>query len=119
MYLGDLDPINRFLERTGLAGPDGVVSDVEVSISVGRQTSMPDRYEATVLGAGDDLLVSGELNEMGDERTIGETDDTPLVLASGDLAQQASTLRSSARRMGAVSALFVVAGAAVIALGVL
>lgn len=125
MYLGDLDPINRFLERTGLAGPDGVVSDVEVSISVGRQTSMPDRYEASIIGAGDDLLVSGEVKEVGEagetdeERTIHQTDDTPLVFASGELAQQAKNIRSSALKTGVASALFGFAGVAVIALGVL
>jgi len=48
-YLGDLGPVNRFLERTGLASEDGVISDLEFTVNVGGKTTMPDKYQATVV----------------------------------------------------------------------
>jgi len=54
-YLGDLGPVNRFLERTGLASEDGVISDLEFTVNVGGKTTMPDKYQATVVRDADEL----------------------------------------------------------------
>src|SRR6056297_228869 len=80
VYLGDLDPINRLFEKWGLAGPDGIVSDLEFNVSIGRKTTMPDRYQATVVEDGDELLVRGELQETTEGPIVRGTDDTPLLL---------------------------------------
>lgn len=97
VYLGDLDPVNRFLDRTGLADEGGIISDLEVSISVGGKTNWPDKYQATVVRAGDELVVRGELTETDDGYVLRSTEETPLVIASGDLETKANRLRSKAR----------------------
>lgn len=112
VYLGDLDPVNRFLERTGLADDEGILRDWEVSISVGGTTTMPDKYQATVVRDGDELVVRGELTETADGYVLRGTDETPLVIASGDLEDQRRRLRSKARTR-------VIFGGALVALGVI
>ncbi|RKD93984.1 hypothetical protein [Halopiger aswanensis] len=100
--LGELDPINRFFERTGLAGDDGVVSDLEFSVSVGGKTNWPDKYQATVIRDGDELVVRGELRETADGYVLRETDETPLVVGTETLDDQREQLRSKLRLQRAV-----------------
>ncbi|WP_254762590.1 hypothetical protein [Natrinema marinum] len=119
VYLGELDPINRFLERTGLAGEDGVLSDVEVTVSVGKKTTMPDKYQATVVHSGDELIVHGELTETADGYVLRGTDETPLSIAAGDLEAQEERLRSEIRMRKVVSGVFVGLGVLVAILGIL
>ncbi|NUC74193.1 hypothetical protein HTZ84_18105 [Haloterrigena sp. SYSU A558-1] len=103
VYLGELDPINRFLERHGFADEGGIVSDVEVSISVGGKTTMPDKYQATVVRDGDELIVRGDLIETADGYVLRGSDETPLSIAAGDLQNQEDRLRSEVRMRKAVS----------------
>jgi hypothetical protein len=118
-YLGDLDPVNRFLERTGLAGEDGVVSDLEFTVSVGGKTSMPDKYQATVVRDGDELVVRGELTETADGYVLRGTDETPLVIATGPLEDRHERAGSEVRIRRIVGGLFLVLGVVVAVLGVL
>lgn len=118
-YLGDLGPVNRFLERTGLAGEDGVISDLEVNVSVGGKTTMPDKYQATVVGDGDELVVRGELTETADGYVLRGTDETPLVIAAGCLEEQRKQVRTSVRLRRAGGGIFVGLGLLVAVLAVL
>ncbi|RZH67337.1 hypothetical protein [Natrinema altunense] len=118
-YLGDLGPVNRFLERTGLAGEDGIVSDLEFNVSVGGKTTMPDKYQATVVRDGDELVVRGELTETADGYVLRGTDETPLVIATGSLEEQREQVRSSVRLRRAAGGVFVGLGLLVAVLAVL
>lgn len=118
-YLGDLDPINRFFERTGLAGDDGVVSDLEFSVSVGGRTNWPDKYQATVIREGDELVVRGELRETADGYVLRGTEETPLVVGTENLGEQREQLRSRLRLQRAVGGGLVALGVAVAAAGVI
>ncbi|QCC59014.1 hypothetical protein NP511_11220 [Natrinema thermotolerans] len=118
-YLGDLDPVNRFLERTGLASEDGVVSDLEFNVSVGGKTTMPDKYQATVVRDGDELVVRGELIETADGYALRGTDETPLAIAAGSLEDQREQVRSSVRLRRAAGGVFVGVGLLVAVLAVL
>lgn len=118
-YLGDLDPINRFLERTGLADEDGIVSDLEVSISVGGKTNWPDKYQATVISDGDELVVRGELVETADGYVIRGGDETPLVVATENVDDQRDRLRSKLRLQRAVGGGLLALGTVVVVLGVI
>ena len=94
--LGELDPVNKLLERLGLADEGGIVGDAEVTLSVGRNTSTPDRYQASVIREGDELLVRGELAETADGPVLRGTEETPLTIAAGDLEEKGERLRSAA-----------------------
>ncbi|GAB3678139.1 hypothetical protein GCM10028856_38370 [Halopiger thermotolerans] len=117
-YLGELDPINRFFERTGLASEDGALSDLEFSISVGGKTNWPDKYQATVIREGDELVVRGELAETADGYVVRGTEETPLVLGSGDVGEQREQLRSKLRLQRAVGGGLLALGAIVAAIGI-
>ncbi|AEH35798.1 hypothetical protein [Halopiger xanaduensis] len=119
VYLGELDPINRFLERHGFADEGGIVSDVEVTFSVGRKTTMPDKYQATVVRDGDEVIVHGELIETADGYVLRGTDETPLSIAAGDIQNQEEQLRSEVRMRKAVSGVLFGLGVLVAILGVL
>lgn len=100
--LGELDPINRRLERWGLTGEDGLLSGWEVTMSIGRQTMTPDRYQATIVREGQELLVHGELDETDETPVLRGTAETPLVVALGDLEETAGRIRSDARKKAAI-----------------
>lgn len=119
VYLGELDPINKFLERHGFADEGGIVSDVEVSISAGGKTTMPDKYQATVVRDGDELIVHGELVETADGYVLRGSDETPLSVAAGDLQNQEDRLRSEVRMRKVVSGVFFGLGVFVAILAVL
>jgi hypothetical protein len=118
-YLGDLGPVNRFLERTGLAGEDGVVSDLEFTVSVGGKTTMPDKYQATVVRDGDELVVRGELTETADGYLLRGTEETPLVVATGSLEEQQEQVHSEVRLRQAAGGVLVGLGLFVAVIGVL
>ncbi|ELY85395.1 hypothetical protein [Natrinema altunense] len=118
-YLGDLGPINRFLERTGLADEDGLVSDLEFNVSVGGKTTMPDKYQATVVRDGDEVVVRGELTETADGYVLRGTEETPLVIATGTLETQREQVRSEIRVQQAAGGILVGLGLLVAVLAVL
>lgn len=112
VLLGELNPANKFLERLGLTGDDGILTDWDVTISVGRKTTSPDRYQATVIQEGDELLVRGELAETADGLVLRGTEETPLRIADGRLEERADRLRSKAlKRVGFGLLLILVSGA--------
>jgi len=98
VLLGELDPINKRLRKWGLTGDDGVLSGFEFTISSGRKTMNPDRYQATIVRDGDELLVRGELDESGDELVLRGTEAVPMLVAVGDLKQRASNSDSVRER---------------------
>ncbi|AXR76292.1 hypothetical protein AArcMg_4155 (plasmid) [Natrarchaeobaculum sulfurireducens] len=98
VLLGELDPINKLLERWGLTGDDGLLSELEITISSGRKTMTPDRYQATVIRDGDELLVQGELDETGDTPVLRGTENVPMLVAVGNLEKRAEQIKKQARR---------------------
>lgn len=117
--LGDLDPINARLERWGLTGEDGLLGGLEVTIGSGRSTMTPDRYQATVVRDGDELLVRGELDETGEHPVLRGTEDVPMVVAVGDLEERAERIRRQARRTAITGVVILGAAAVFAALAVL
>jgi len=113
VILGELDPINKRLERWGITGENGLLSDWEVTISFGRKTMTPDRYQATILRDGDELVAAGKLDDGYDDPILRGTDETPLLLAIGDLEQKANQLRSKSVRQALIGGTFLLVGAAV------
>lgn len=111
LFLGEPETEVYVEERDGLleavSGDYGPVEDVEVSISIGSETTTPNKYQATVVRAGDELLARGRA-EDGGELPVLRGD---VEIGIGNLQARAEGLFSSARRWG-------VAGAAVIVLGV-
>ena len=97
-YLGELNPINKKLEESELAGEDGLVSEVEVGLSSGGETMMPDRYQATVVCEGEELIVRGNLDQSGDDPVLRGTEETPMVVGFGDTQHQADQLRAKAKK---------------------
>ncbi len=111
--LGELDPVNKRLEKWGLTGENGLFSNLEVTFSFGRKTSTPDRYQATIVRQGEEVVARGELIETDDGPVLRGSEDDPLVLATGDLEERASQLRTTALRNGAVGVVLVLLGGAV------
>ncbi|SFR87570.1 hypothetical protein SAMN05216559_0376 [Halomicrobium zhouii] len=112
--LGERNPLNRLLERLGVTGEEGAFTNWEMSLTVGRRTTSPDRYQATVVDDGDELVVRGVLAETDDGLVLRGTEDTPLVLATGDLERTRKRLRTSALWQGAASLALVLLAAAVV-----
>jgi hypothetical protein len=117
--LGELNFLNRVLERVGLAGDGGVLSNVEASVSVGGETTSPDRYQWTTVRDGDELVVRGELAEAGDGLVLRGTPATQLVVATGDLDAKADRLRSRARRQVGFGVVVAALGVAAVAAALL
>lgn len=115
--LGELDPVNKRLEKWGLTGENGLFSNLEVTFSSGRTTSTPDHYQATIVREGEELVARGELVETEDGPLLRGSGDEPPLLAIGDLEERASQLRSSALRNGAIGIALIVLGGAVFAAG--
>jgi len=108
-YLGE----PGFLDRLG--GDFGPFEDVEVTVSAGSKTSTRDRYQAAVIEEGDELFVRGVRERAGDGELISGTDDTPLVLAEGDLEAKAGRMRTKARNRLAIAGAMLVLAAALLA----
>lgn len=127
LFLGDPDvdvplseqgPLTRFLERVGIAGEGGRLSDWEFSVSLGRTTLTPDHYQAVVVREGEDLVAHGELVETAGGQELRGTDDSPPVLARGDLDEKLDRMRSRARVQVGAGGFLVLVGVGVAALGV-
>lgn len=113
--LGRLDPMAQRLERWGVTGEGGLLSDVGISVGSGENETTPDRYQATVLHEGDELLVHGALDETGTEPVLRGTDETPLLLAGGNLDEKRRRLRTEvAIRVVVGTAFLLAAGGAAI-----
>lgn len=113
VLLGELDPLSRFLKRIGLTGDDGVLSGWEFTISIGRETMTPDRYQATVVREDDELLVRGTLVETADGFAIRGTEQTPLLFATGCLEEKGKRFRTKALRRGVFGLGLILVGVAV------
>lgn len=115
LYLGDPNIDVSVEQRDGLlgklGGDYGPLKDVEFSISVGRETTTPNRYQATVLREGDELLARGRADETGDTPTL--RGDPGVEIGVGDLSGRAERLHRSARQWGAFGAGLIVLGVAV------
>jgi hypothetical protein len=115
--LGELNPLNKLLERLGLTGDGGIITNAEAQVSFGGETTSPDRYQSTIIQDGDELLLRGELTETADGLVLQGTDETPLVIATGDLEQKAQRLRSKALQQGGFGLLLVLLAVATVATG--
>lgn len=110
LFLGEPETEVYVEERDGIleavSGDYGPVKDVEVSVSIGSETTTPNKYQATVVRAGDELLARGRAEGHEPPTLRGDVE-----VGIGDLQTRAEGLFSSARRWG-------LAGAAVLLLGV-
>jgi hypothetical protein len=115
LFLGDPEVDVYVEERDGLlgklGGDYGPLKDVEISVGVGSKTTTPDKYQATVIREGDELLARGRLDERDGEQVLHGGDEGALELAVGDLGERAERISRSARRRAVV-------GASVLLLGV-
>ena len=78
----------------------------------------PDHYQATIVHDGEELLARGELTETADGYRLAGTVESPLVLATGDLARTGARLRHRALTTAIAGGLFVVAGIVVLGVGI-
>jgi len=101
-----------------LASEDGVISDLEFTVNVGGKTTMPDKYQATVVRDADEPVVRGELTETADGYVLRGTEET-LIIATGSLEDQREQVRSSVRLRRAGGGVFVGIGLLVAVLAVL
>ncbi|MFC6719076.1 hypothetical protein ACFQGT_01715 [Natrialbaceae archaeon GCM10025810] len=115
--LGDPDPITKRLEDWGIIGDDGILGNIEFTISLGWKTMSPDRYQATLVRERDELLVRGEVDETGDGSVLRGTEEHPLVIATGDLEDTGKKLHSTARKQAAVGVGLVLLGAGFVVSG--
>jgi len=102
-----------------LASEDGVISDLEFTVNVGGKTTMPDKYQATVVRDADEPVVRGELTETADGYVLRGAEETPLIIATGSLEDQREQVRSSVRLRRAGGGVFVGIGLLVAVLAVL
>jgi len=112
-YLGKRDPVSKRLEQWGILGDDGLLSNFEVTLSIGRQTMTPDRLEATVIEDGESITASGILKEDKERQVLHGTADTPLTLAATDLNERAQDLRMDAYKKAAAGVVSVLLGVGV------
>ncbi|SDJ39433.1 copper transporter family protein [Natronorubrum texcoconense] len=96
--LGEPDPVTKALERLRLIGDRGLFGDPELGFSVGGNSVTPDRYQAFVVGNGDELSIEGTVRETRDGPVLEPaTETTPTVVAS-ELGERGSKYRSTAIR---------------------
>lgn len=93
--------------------------DLDVTLSLGTNTSTPDRYQATVIRDHDELLVRGSLDTSADPPTLTGTETAPLVIVSGNPGQIAATRRRKALTQLAIGIAFALAGAGTVAFAVI
>lgn len=105
--LGEPDPITKRLEKWGIIGDDSLLGDVEFTLSFGRQTLTPERYQVTIIEDGDDLLVRGELEETSDGPVVRATAENPPLVSAGGLEETGAQLRSTARKQASVGVVLV------------
>lgn len=114
LFLGDPDVDVHVEERDGLldglGGEFGPLEDVELSVSVGGETTTPDKYQATVLREGDEMLVRGHLDERNGAQVVNGGDGGNLEVAVGDLGDRADRLARAARTRTVVGASVLVLG---------
>lgn len=84
--------------------------DLNMTLSLGRKTATPDKYEATVIREGDELLARGSLDRNDESATLNGTDRVPLVFVKGDPDQRATQYRHTAYKQLAVGLAFVLLG---------
>ncbi|MCU4743316.1 hypothetical protein [Natronoglomus mannanivorans] len=65
--------------------------DLNVTLSLGRKTATPDRYQAAVVRDRDELLAHGSLDRSVEPPTLNGTDATPLVFVK-DPASEGDTV---------------------------
>ncbi len=90
--LGEPDRITKFLERIRLIGDDGLLRNVDATLSVGSRTATPDQYQALWVSEGNDIAVSGERTE-GERDPVLRTSDQSSIIASDNVARRAKKWR--------------------------
>jgi len=62
--------------------------DLNGTLSLGRKTATPDKYEATVIREDDELLARGSLDQSDESATLNGTDRLPLVFVKVILTKE-------------------------------
>mgnify|MGYP006280809111 FL=1 len=109
LFLGDPEIDEYVEEYSGSVGDVGPFEDVEVSVSVGTETTTPNKYQATVIRDGDEMLARGRVEDRGEESVL--RDEEGIEIAIGDLSTRAEEMYNAARNRA-------ILGASVLVLGV-
>lgn len=110
LFFGDPEIDEYVEEYSGSAGSFGPVKDVEISVSVGTKTATPDKYQATVIRDGDELLAHGHLDDRGEQPVLRGDGEQGIQIAIGDLSTRADQMYSAARNRAILAASVLVLG---------
>ncbi len=99
-------------------GEGGLLSDLPVTISIGRSTSDRDRFQSTMIQEGDRALVHGEHVAESNGSVVRGSDETPLVIATGSLEEASDRLRSKTLKQGAIGGGLLLVGIALLVVSV-
>lgn len=102
--LGEPDPATKLLERLGLAGDDGLLSDLDVTTSIGGRTLSPDRYQAVSATDGDEIALEGTITETSSGPVV-RLDDDPTIVIGENLQRTVTQLRTRALQQLGLGAL--------------
>lgn len=109
LFLGEPEIDEYVEEYSGSVGGFGPVENVELSVSAGTKTTTPDKYQATVIRDGDELLAHGQLDDSG-EQPVLRGDGAGIQIAIGDLSARAERMYSAARNRAILGASVLVLG---------
>ncbi len=113
--LGDRSLLGGLLDRLGLTGEHGRLAGLEIGRRLGLDDSTPDRYQATIVRDGEDLLLRGEVARTDDGLVVRDTAETPLIITAGALEDRGRGLRTRARTQAIAGVALVLVGGAVAA----
>ncbi len=108
--LGEPDPVTKVLERLRLIGDRGLFGDPELGFSVGGNSVTPDRYQAFVVGNGDELSIEGTVREARDGPVLEPATETTPIVVAGELAERGSKYRLAAIRHAAHAVVLIALG---------
>lgn len=108
LFLGDPEIDEYVEEYSGSLGDFGPLEDVEVSVSVGTETTTPNKYQATVIRDGDELLARGRVDDRGEESVL--RGEEGIEIAIGDLSTRAAQMYNAARNRAILGAIVLVLG---------
>lgn len=111
--LGERSLLATVLDRLRLTGDGGLLTDWGIHRYVGSSSASPDRYQATKIRDGDELVLRGELATTDNGVILRDTDETPLILTTGEIADKGRRLRSRAFKQSAFGVSLLVLGGVV------
>lgn len=113
LFLGDPEIDEYVGERNGLldrlGGDYGPLKDIEFTISVGTKTTTPNKYQATVIRDGEEMLARGRVEDWSGEPVL-RAGEQGIEIAVGNLSNRVERMNSAARTRAIVGASVLVLG---------